>query len=79
MIGGKRKGSGRKPVPEKKKRVSVTITMRPDQIKWVRDSQRKGWLAALVEKAVDYEISSKRCMDEDSLDDPSISEHDKLD
>jgi len=79
LIGGKRKGAGRKPVPEKKKRVSVTITMRPDQIKWVRESQRKGWLAALVEKAVDYEISSKRCMDEDSLDDPSISDPDKLD
>ena len=60
MAGGKRDGAGRKPVPIKKQKKSITVTMRPDQIEWVR-SQRRGWLAAAIEKMIDaaMEIESK--------------------
>ena len=56
MAGGARDGAGRPPVPIKKQKQSITVTIRPDQVKWVRETKPRGWLAKLIEKAIDSEM-----------------------
>ena len=50
--GGKRKGAGRKPSPNKK--VKKSITIRPDQFEWITSDGRKA--SKEIEKALDKHI-----------------------
>lgn len=47
--GGKRYGSGRKPLPETKK-ISYATRLRPDQVKWLRSQQNA---AQILEVLID--------------------------
>ena len=52
--GGKRDGSGRKAVPEDKKRVSLTMTIRPDLKNTLKSLD--GSISAFVERAIIHEL-----------------------
>jgi len=56
MAGGKRGGAGRKPVSDQKRKVSVTVSLNPEHIKWVRETKRKGWLSKMLSKTIDSEM-----------------------
>ena len=53
--GGARKGAGAKPVPDHKKKQSLTIRLRPDQIEFIKE-QKRGWAAAIIEEFIDIEM-----------------------
>jgi len=51
--GGKRKGAGRKPLPYKK--IKKTITIRPDHLKWIQDQGEK--VSTVIDQALEKWIS----------------------
>lgn len=53
--GGKRKGAGRKPIPNKKQ--SYSTKLRPDLIAWLRAQKNA---AKIIEGALDEYYESKR-------------------
>ena len=55
MAGGKRKGAGRKPIPEHLKKKTYSTRIRYDQIEWIKRKPH-GWFAKWLEKAIDTKI-----------------------
>ena len=46
--GGARKGSGRKPLPDAKKRILVAVRLQPDTVAWLRAQPESQ--SALIER-----------------------------
>jgi len=55
MIGGKRKGAGRPPVPDHLKKKTYSTKIRFDQIEWIK-SNPHGWFAKWLEEVIDKEM-----------------------
>ena len=58
MVGGKRKGAGRPPVPDNLKKKTYSTKIRFDQIEWIKDHPH-GWFAKWLETNIDKEIEKQ--------------------
>ena len=57
--GGKRKGAGRKPLPDELKRKRITIRLPINLINWLQVN-RKGSFGCMVEKAIMHYFKLKK-------------------
>lgn len=62
--GGKRDGSGRKAVPKNKKRMSLTVTIRPDLKNRLKSLE--GSISAFVERAIIRELQLPARFEDDT-------------
>lgn len=58
--GGKRKGAGRKPVANKKKRYSTRL--RPDQIKWLKNKNASKTIENALDRIMADEYHKMGCV-----------------
>jgi len=56
--GGTRKGAGAPQLPDNKKKQSLTIRLRPDQIEFIK-TQKRGWASSFIEKNIQRVIDMK--------------------
>lgn len=54
--GGKRKGTGRPTMPPGQKKLKKTITIRPDQLAWLKEQSKQ--VSNIIEKAIDCYIET---------------------